>query len=562
MYELTEKDKEYLLEKLKMSFLVITDCDDDIESLKGRSYSYVDIYNPKGYVQCYCKKGRNTKQQNVITCRHCSTRVQPLMLQTKHEDLHSRIKGHRNMSAGYPGIEHKIPMFFYVKKMPDSDCGIIIYNLTFQAKAPTALAQEIEMKWKVNGVVEIVPGSYCRGYKIVRKKEVEMDIFTILNINSNYPKMAPQIIFEDAVNSIDFILTNKKFNKYTAYMDLFNVIDVNIPKESLFMMYMYLYAAYPSIELVVKMGMYQFCVHMLRKMAHAPDRIKIKEMADSFSKLLRADATNGTQVFNLPKYVVEDCLARDVSWDEMLAWQDIYELDTDGKLGKEQYFYVTRHQQYLRDGYAYKTLVDAMVYGYSPQECVNYLQKQNDRAKTPIAWRKTYIRDPMATLFTDYLRICDLMRVAPDKYPMDIKDAHDRVAAAHSAQENKVTDLSIDSIAKAAEKHIPTSQEYKDSDYLIMLPHSSFDVIQEGQNMRNCVGSYIDRIAKRESLVFFIRKKDAPKESLITAEYCHGQITQLYYKNNRAVTEPNLKQLANSFAKNLRNARFEVNRLI
>ncbi len=36
----------------------------------------------------------------------------------------------------------------------------------------------------------------------------------------------------------------------------------------------------------------------------------------------------------------------------------------------------------------------------------------------------------------------------------------------------------------------------------------------------------------------------------------------LYYKNNRAVTEPNLKQLANSFAKNLRNARFEVNRLM
>lgn len=562
MQELTQRDKDIILERLRMSFLVISDCDDNIVEKSKQSYAYVDIFNPKGYVQCHCAQGKGARQEKTITCKYCSVRVQPLMVKKKRDELEEKRRQHnKNMSAGYPSSDFKTSTFFYVKKLPESDCGIVIYNLTLSAKAPADEAGEIELKWKINGIVEIAPGVGCRGYKIARKKEVDEDIFTILNINSNYPKAAPQIVFEDAVNSVDFILKNKKFNKYTAYMDLFNVIDVNIPKESFFMMYMYLYAAYPSIELVVKMGMYQFCAHMLRKMAYAPDRIKIKEMADSFSKLLRAEATNGTQVFNLPKYVVEDCLLREVSWDEMLAWQDIYELDTAGKLGKEQYFYVTRHQQYLRDVYSYQTLVEAMVYGYTPQECVNYLQKQNDRAQTPVAWRKCYMRDPVATLFTDYLRICDLMGVTPDRYPMDIKDAHDRVAAAHSAQENRLTDIAIDGIAVAAEKHIPTTQEYKDSDYLIVLPHSSFDVIQEGQNMRNCVGSYLNRIENRESLVFFIRKKDEPKQSYITAEYRQGHITQLYFKNNRPVADKALKKLANSYASNLRSARFETSRI-
>ena len=562
MQELTQRDKDIILERLKMSFLVISDCDDNIVEKSKQSYAYVDIFNPKGYVQCHCAQGKGARQEKTITCKYCSVRVQPLMVKKKRAELdEKRRQYNKNMSAGYPNSDFKTSTFFYVKRMPESDCGIVIYNLTLSVKAPADATGEIELKWKVNGIVEIAPGAGCRGYKIARKKEVDEDIFTILNINSNYPKTAPQIIFEDAVNSVDFILKNKKFNKYTAYMDLFNVIDVNIPKESFFMMYMYLYAAYPSIELVVKMGMYQFCAHMLRKMAYAPDRIKIKEMADSFSKLLRADATSGTQVFNLPKYVVEDCLLRDVSWEEILAWQDIYELDVEGKIGKEQYYYVTRHQQYLRDGYAYQTLVEAMIYGYTPQECVNYLQKQNDRAQTPTAWRKTYIRDHMAIIFTDYLRMCDMMQITPDRYPMDIQAAHDHIAAAHSAQENKMTDIAINSIANAAEKYIPTNQEYQDSEYLIVLPHSSFDVIQEGQNMRNCVGTYLKRIANRESLVFFIRKKNEPNTSLITAEYRNRQITQLYYKNNRAVTESSLKRLANSFAKNLDSAHFESRKI-
>ena len=65
--------------------------------------------------------------------------------------------------------------------------------------------------------------------------------------------------------------------------------------------------------------------------------------------------------------------------------------------------------------------------------------------------------------------------------------------------------------------------------------------------MHNCVGSYVDRVSNGHSLVFFIRKKDEPDASFVTAEYRGHNITQLYYKNNRRVSDTEIIHMANKF---------------
>ena len=119
----------------------------------------------------------------------------------------------------------------------------------------------------------------------------------------------------------------------------------------------------------------------------------------------------------------------------------------------------------------------------------------------------------------------------------------------------------IDAISKAAEKYIPQSKMYLESEYVIILPYSSCDIIQEGQNQRNCVGSYLKRIAQRDSFVFFIRKKETPDESYVTGEYRDGRVTQLYLKNNRIVSESKIHEIAREFATNLTKAQFETKRI-
>ena len=134
---------------------------------------------------------------------------------------------------------------------------------------------------------------------------------------------------------------------------------------------------------------------------------------------------------------------------------------------------------------------------------------------------------------------------------MDIKKAHDNVQVAFVAKKDEMSDKAIAKIAEMGEKHIPDTQKYRDGQYIIMLPHNVSDVVQEGQMQHNCVGSYIDRIVKRRSLVFFIRKKDDPNQSFVTAEYVRGRITQIYYKNNQRVNDDEILEVASEFCNKL-----------
>ena len=115
-----------------------------------------------------------------------------------------------------------------------------------------------------------------------------------------------------------------------------------------------------------------------------------------------------------------------------------------------------------------------------------------------------------------------------------------------------MNDKQIKRIADTAKKYIPKTNEYKDSEYIIILPESVSDIIQEGQHMHNCVGSYVNRIINKKSLVFFIRKKENPTESFITAEYAYDRLNQLYYKNNRSVSDNEIISIAKNFVENLK----------
>ena len=147
--------------------------------------------------------------------------------------------------------------------------------------------------------------------------------------------------------------------------------------------------------------------------------------------------------------------------------------------------------------------------------------------------------------------MCDLMEVKHDKFPKDIRVAHDNVAMAFKMKENEMSNKSIEQLAKEAEKYIPDTKQYNESQYAIILPHSISDIVQEGQAQHNCVGSYVSKIAQRHSIVFFIRKKDDLGQSFITAEFARGRLTQIFYKNNRSVNDKELVEIATTFCKNL-----------
>ena len=60
--------------------------------------------------------------------------------------------------------------------------------------------------------------------------------------------------------------------------------------------------------------------------------------------------------------------------------------------------------------------------------------------------------------------------------------------------------------------------EYENEDYKVIIPLMSSDILDEAHQQQHCVASYIDRIARGDTHIVFIRKPDKPEESVLTVE--------------------------------------------
>lgn len=152
--------------------------------------------------------------------------------------------------------------------------------------------------------------------------------------------------------------------------------------------------------------------------------------------------------------------------------------------------------------------------------------------KIRIASTKTpeYIRYySMANLladYRDYLRMCKEMQYNVESsfilFPRNLKSAHDHVV---EALDVKRTAEQEKAIADSFEEWQRLYQ-YKGKDLMVIPPHSSKELIDEGIALRHCVGRYVKRVAQRECVILFVRKVAEPDKSLCTVEVRDGQVVQ------------------------------------
>ena len=142
----------------------------------------------------------------------------------------------------------------------------------------------------------------------------------------------------------------------------------------------------------------------------------------------------------------------------------------------------------------------------------NYLIKQN-------ASNRQYL---------DYVVACNYLGIdmtqPKNLYPKDFRRWHDiradeyRTARAlKDAEERKEY---YEKFAAVAEKYLPLQKAGK-GDYLIVIAKSPAELVREGDILSHCVGrmNYDQKMAREETLIFFVRKKDAPEVPFVTLEY-------------------------------------------
>lgn len=124
------------------------------------------------------------------------------------------------------------------------------------------------------------------------------------------------------------------------------------------------------------------------------------------------------------------------------------------------------------------------------------------------------------------------------KYPKNLVQAHHNRTSIRKIIEEEKLKLKLGK-AKELEKQLYAAHknlEYKGSKYSIVVPNDSDDVIQEGNNLNHCVGSYVGKIFRGETFIVFMRRTDDIDTSFITVEIRNGEIVTALGQQNRVIS--------------------------
>lgn len=166
-------------------------------------------------------------------------------------------------------------------------------------------------------------------------------------------------------------------------------------------------------------------------------------------------------------------------------------------------------------------------YGYNAKDLWLYI----DRIKTFEA-----IED-MAFLIRELCDYADMMRQLSnkyDKYPRHFLTTHKIACRNYNRMKKEFSE-------ELFRKRMKKEYECSFGEYVFIYPKSTQEIKDEAVSQNNCVASYIDKVIEGKCHILFLRKKNSPKESLVTIEVRNDQIVQAKRRFNDDVTEEQKK---------------------
>lgn len=152
----------------------------------------------------------------------------------------------------------------------------------------------------------------------------------------------------------------------------------------------------------------------------------------------------------------------------------------------------------------------------------------------------------------DYLGMCRKLKYDLDNsfilFPKHLKAAHDEVNNLLDVKKNQVHEKAIAAIGNK----LKGTYEYASKKYMVQVPTSVMEIVNESNTLRHCVKQYIERVAKKQTVILFIRKMDAPDTPFYTFEVRENRVAQCRGYKNADMTEDVRKFLEQWKANKLR----------
>ena len=208
--------------------------------------------------------------------------------------------------------------------------------------------------------------------------------------------------------------------------------------------------------------------------------------------------------------------------------------------------------------------------GMTAHKILRYLNAQKGRYKTKVNYYSTPFDDALST-YSDHIRMLeylgyDLKDQGVTLHP-NLKVAHDRISEEyntridaekkekqriHDAEMLKLMTSISDQLSE--DKRIAEIMQTQSDGLFIKVLMTPELLREEGKALHNCIGSYIDRVARGETMIFAIRKIEEPEKAFCAFEYRNGKIIQIRADHNSDAPD-NVIQFADYFAKRMQKVR-------
>lgn len=199
-------------------------------------------------------------------------------------------------------------------------------------------------------------------------------------------------------------------------------------------------------------------------------------------------------------------------------------------------------------------------------ECYQYSYMRYKERKDPRIERK----QNMAEDWLEYLKWCKELNYDTDNMfiymPKNFKAVHDRTAQEYqvlqdkkAAEEKRRKEAEAERAMRETQKALTEILEQnngtdafliKGKGLILMVPKNGDEIRAEGSYLHHCVGGYVEKVAKGETSIFFVRKADSPDVPYFTLEWKNNDIVQCRGLHNCGMP-PEVKAFTQAFKKKM-----------
>lgn len=304
------------------------------------------------------------------------------------------------------------------------------------------------------------------------------------------------------------------------------------------------YLKFPKLEWFCKMGLNQLAKDVVRGYNYSGNMTgKVNYKAGTIYEILGLNKVNTRTLqaidgnhYELRLLQVAQQLNIQMKPEQLKEFYETFECNTD--LLKEKNRKVSLHKlcRYIdKESERYPIgEKNACMWGYSYNRYKERTDPRIERKQNMAHDWLEYIgwcRELKYDLDNKFIYMPNNFRKVHDRTAEEYKALQDKKAAAEKKRREKLAAKKMAETKKAMEEIFSRNDgvdafQIKGKGLILVVPQSGDEIRKEGEALHHCVGGYVDRVARGETNIFFIRKADHPEKSYFTMEWRDNKIIQ------------------------------------